>query len=224
MTFPTKKVKKRKGIQTVEEVASQCTRGRLGGNERDAIQAAVGAFVRSRAIRTIDSPIGGTVISFLDRYEEKGEGIIKALHDTKVISEDDEETADFPAKQTGDKVAAAPWVGMFEGQTLIHSDIHYTQPLAWKATTLIYVLESEGEIEYKVFGRKNEKIDINNDKFHAVKLEGAGSRLRFPSRNQHYGYGGKRKIISLVLLSKEEKKDTSKKKKEKKNSPAWYLA
>ena len=44
MPFPTKKVKKRKGIQTKEEVKEQCTSGRLDENARKLIQEAVDAF------------------------------------------------------------------------------------------------------------------------------------------------------------------------------------
>ena len=210
MPFPTKKVKKRKGIQTKEEVKEQCTSGRLDENARKLIQEAVDAFRAEVEKQKVE-------ISAKDFT-----GIVKALRDAKLIPED-AKVLDFPTKQTGERLDATPWIGIFEGETDIAADIHFSHRLGGNGTTLVYVVECEKEpqIEYWISGRKKGEAN-EKDAYHVEEVDGAGSWLWFPSKNYHFHKGAKRTIISLIFLS-EEKKDTSKKKKEKKNSPAWYL-
>ena len=132
MPFPTKKVKKRKGIQTKEEVKEQCTSGRLDENARKLIQEAVDAFRAEVEKQKVE-------ISAKDFA-----GIVKALRDAKLIPED-AKVLDFPTKQTGERLDATPWIGIFEGETDIAADIHFSHRLGGNGTTLVYVVECEKE-------------------------------------------------------------------------------
>ena len=214
--------KKRRGIQTKEEVELQCTSGRLDENARKPIQEAVDAFRAEAEKQKIE--IGGQKISAKDFA-----GIVKALRDAKLIPED-AKVLDFPTKQTGESIDATPWIGIFEGETDIAADIHFTHRLGGNGTTLVvygttlvYVVECEKEpqIEYWISGRRSGETN-EKDAYHVEEVDGAGSWLWFPSKNYHFHKGAKRTIISLIFSSEEKKKDMKKKKK-KRNSPAWYL-
>ena len=203
--------KKRRGIQTKEEVELQCTSGRLDENARKSIQEAVDAFRAEAEKQKVE-------ISAKDFA-----GIVKALRDAKLIPED-AKVLDFPTKQTGESIDATPWIGIFEGETDIAADIHFTHRLGGNGTTLVYVVECEKEpqIEYLISGRKK-GVPRKTDAYHVEEVDGAGSWLWFPSKNCHFHKGAKRTIISLIFSSEEKKKDMKKKKKKKRNSPAWYL-
>jgi hypothetical protein len=209
--------KKRRGIQTKEEVELQCTSGRLDENARKSIQEAVDAFRAEAEKQKVE-------ISAKDFA-----GIVKALRDAKLIPED-AKVLDFPTKQTGESIDATPWIGIFEGETDIAADIHFTHRLGGNGTTLVvygttlvYVVECEKEpqIEYWISGRRSGETN-EKDAYHVEEVDGAGSWLWFPSKNYHFHKGAKRTIISLIFSSEEKKKDMKKKKK-KRNSPAWYL-
>ena len=194
--FPTtKKVKKRKGIQTKEEVELQCTSGRLDENARKPIQEAVDAFRAEVEKQKVE-------ISAKDFA-----GIVKVLRDAQLIPQH-AKVLYFQTKQPGQNIHATPWIDIFEGETDIAADIRFSHRLGGNGTTLVYVVECEKEpqIEYWISGRKNGEAN-EKDAYHVEEVDGAGSWLWFPSKNCHFHKGAKRTIISLIFLSEEEEEE-----------------
>jgi len=144
--------------------------------------------------------LGGSVITFLENIS-LAEDIISTLRKARVIPQN-AKVLDFPERETKSS-NATPWIATFKGESAVHPDILYNVSVGRTGTTLVYIVECEKLIEYRIFGRKKNVI-LPTDTYHVEKLNSPGSWLSFPSIHYHYGSGPKRTIISLTYVQHEE--------------------
>ena len=141
-----------------------------------------------------------SVITFLENIS-LAEDIISTLRKAQVIPQN-AKVLDFPERETKSS-NATPWIATFKGESAVHPDILYNVSVGRTGTTLVYIVECEKLIEYRIFGRKKNVI-LPTDTYHVEKLNSPGSWLSFPSIHYHYGSGPKRTIISLTYVQYEE--------------------
>jgi hypothetical protein len=144
--------------------------------------------------------LNGTAISFLEN-RSLAEDIVATLRKAQVIPQD-AIVLDFPERETKSS-NATPWIATFKNKTKLHPDILYNVSVGRTSTTVVYIVDCEKPIEYKIFGRKK-NMALKTDTYHVEKLSGPGSWMSFPSIHYHYGSGPERTIISLTFLSPEE--------------------
>ena len=189
---------KRVQPEAPEQVAKKCTGGKVNEIDCRKIERAVDAF--RKKWKTSNVELGGSVITFLENIS-LAEDIISTLRKAQVIPQN-AKVLDFPERETKSS-NATPWIATFKGESAVHPDILYNVSVGRTGTTLVYIVECEKLIEYRIFGRKKNVI-LPTDKYHVEKLNSPGSWLSFPSIHYHYGSGPKRTIISLTYVQYEE--------------------